>query len=361
MSSRFSQIGECYTFTMTFSQLKNTICIIALVLSVVTFGVPEVFAQGFGVLKPEFKASSKYLVVGDKVDIELKVYLSASKLMIEDRKARFTIRNPKTGQKCETTDDNFKEDGQIKGWCEALSEAGNMEVAVSVDNQSGIPHDGIYVSPLIYDTFNLMFNDPQTACKDANQAPSSVLILKQNDVTADIKWQHPDGFVGYYEVIYGNVPGEYPFKQRTESRSVVVDNLDVSKDYYFKVKAVSACKTTLYSGLIKYSPITGRFGAASEKPTTLPSPSSASTSAKPSTKKTSPVPLASATASASAQPLASPAEPKLPEASSQQQSLTKEKLPTGILFIAGGVLILFFGVGLFAYMKIRKRSEARKY
>jgi hypothetical protein len=68
-----------------------------------------------------------------------------------------------------------------------------------------------------------------------------VVITKQNDVTIDVKWQHDEKFIGSYEVMYGNTPGDYPWKEKTERRQemVTVAPLDVPSEVADKALQVA--------------------------------------------------------------------------------------------------------------------------
>ena len=307
----------------------------------------------------EFQVSNKYLVVGDRIDVTLKVTDKDGKPITIDRKARFTIRNPKQGQTCETTDDNYKDDGLIKGWCEAKSEAGNMEIAVSIDDQNTFTVNDTRYSPYIYKTYNAMFNDPNQTCQDANLPPTNVTILKQNDVTVDVKWQHSETFVGSYHVLYGTTAGEYNGKKVTEQRNVVIDSLDAAKPYYFKVQAISACKTTTSSPVYMYTPSSGSVVLSSEKITSSPSP-------KPSV---SPTPRATASARTSPSPTATvaatpaPADEVVgevvtspsPSPTSEPEAFSVKNLPIELKIILGGLAVGLIPLGIAAFQQLKKR------
>jgi hypothetical protein len=352
---------------MQFPPTTKILYICTVVLTTLLLSSSAVLAQGFSTLRSQFQASDKYLAVGDRVDVTLKVTFQTDKPLTEDRKARFTIKGQDPGERCETTDDTFKDDGQIKGWCEATGQSGDMEIAISVDNQSSISHEGTTYSPLIYDTYKLRFNDRSTACKDDTTPPSSLMLLKQNDVTVDVKWQHLEGFVGFYDVMYGTVPGQYPFKQRTENKSVVIDSLDSSKDYYFRVNATSACKTTASSQVLRYNPRTGSVSAVSEKPTASASPlATAAPKASASAQKSSPKPSLEASPSAAVTTTPS-VTPSLPSPSSSVETVEsntpasseKKETPIGLLLVAVGAVATFTAtVAGVIFIKSRKKPSA---
>jgi hypothetical protein len=345
---------------MSFTNFKTTVLflIFSFVVAGSLFSTKKVSAQqGEWTLNAEYEVSSKYLVVGDRVDVTLKVTLKDGKPMTQERTARFSIRNPKQGQTCETTDDNFKDDGQIKGFCEAKGEPGNMEIGVSVDQQATFVVDDTRYNPYIFKTYNAMFNDPKDSCQNSNQAPSSFQLIKQNDVTVDAKWQHDEKFIGYYEVLYGTTLGEYPSKKKTEEKSTVVDNLDSSKEYYFKVRATSACKTVTYSPVLKYSPRTGAVAVTSEKAAGSPSPSpSSSPKIKPS-----PSVSPELSATSSAEPVMETTESS-PQPSSSPTTNAKDKKNdnSSMLGIAliGGAVVLLIGAGGIAYALNKKKADS---
>lgn len=309
----------------------------------------------------EYQVSSKYLVVGDRIDVTLKVTDKDGKPITVDRKARFTIRNPKQGQTCETTDDNYKDDGLIKGWCEAKSEAGNMEIAVSYDDQSTFTFNDTRYSPQIHKTYNAMFNDPNQTCQDANLPPTNVTILKQNDVTVDVKWQHSETFVGSYQVLYGTTVGEYPGKKVTEQRNVVIDSLDASKNYYFKVQAISACKTTTSSPVYMYAPSSGAVALSSEKVTASPSPHPSATNNPRATTSARTSPSPSATTAATPTPIDEivgevTTSPSPTPTTEPPASVSLTNVPIEVKIILGGLAVGMIPVAIAIIQQLRKRQ-----
>jgi hypothetical protein len=261
-------------------------------------------AEGWS-LTTKLEGSPKELIVGDRVDLTFRVWANNEVPITHDQKFTFKIANPKPGQECFTTDDNVKGDGTVKGYCEAKGDSGNMEVWVDTDARTTFEVNGVYYSPMAGGRYNAMFNDPKETCAGGQTAPSSIKILKQNDVTAKLEWQQPATFVGSYDVLYGTTPGEYPSKRRSTEKSIIVDGLDPSKVYYFKVQANSACKWTATSKIFKYAANTGSVSETSEKAATV--------SATPkATSKPSPNASVKPSASPSVQPSVSPSPSLIP-------------------------------------------------
>lgn len=259
----------------------------------------------------------KELVVGDRVNVTLKLWAHNNVPIIRDQRFTFKILNPKPGQECTTTDDNLKEDGEVKGYCEAKGDPGNMEIYVDTDQRSTFEVNGEWYEPFPSARYNAMFNDPKVSCSTGPTAPSAVVILKQNDVTVRMEWQHLEGFVGTYDVLYGNNLGEYPYKRRSSEKIAIIDGLDPNKIYYFKVQASSACKWTATSKLFKYLPKTGAVSEATEKSAV------ATASAKPrvATPSASLKPSPVATTAASIAPTPTPeTTPKIEVATAAQTS-----------------------------------------
>ncbi|MBW7955442.1 hypothetical protein H3C66_01800 [Patescibacteria group bacterium] len=347
--------------TPTHHRYRQYLFGLALVSAVFLRSFSEVKAQGTWALGSEFEVSSKYLVVGDRIDVTFKATTKDGKPMTQDRKARYSIRNPKPGQSCETTDDTFKDDGILRGYCEAKGDPGNMEIAISVDDRSTINIDGTPYYADFYKTYNAMFNDPNESCKDANIPPSGVVILKQNDVTVDVKWQHVEKLVGNYDVLYGNSPGEYPHKKTTDQTSIVIDSIDPTKTYYFKVQARSACKTTTSSPAYMYTPSSGAVSAAHEKPTTSvsPSPSSSPTAKATPTLRNSSTPSASATTEATLSTPAARPQPSPTPAAQDTAEAQPRLLPVWLQVVATGMGIgMLAAVGYFLWKKKRLASPA---
>lgn len=232
----------------------------------------QAHAQYHG-LYGQIDGNPHFLILGDRVNITMKISTEGNKLLTQDRKYHLQIRNSKNGQTCQTTDNTLKDDGTIQGYCEAKGDSGNMEIAVDPDDNSSFSVNGSEYGPWLIETYNAMFNDPKQACQGGVTTPTAFTLVKQNDITVKADWQLPSTFVGSYDVLYGNTLGQYPSKRTTAQNSLIIDGLDSSKDYYFKIQANSACKWTASSLILKYSPRTGGVSGVSEKPLSSPSPS----------------------------------------------------------------------------------------
>lgn len=233
------------------------------------------------ILNGRIEGTPQFLLLGDRVELTLRVYSQNNTLLTQDHKYRFKILNPKPGQECQTTDESTKDDGMVRGFCEAKGDSGNMEVMAETDERSTFQIGDDWYEPYVYPRYNVNFYNPTELCKEGVIAPHSVSLLKQNDVTVKIDWQNSDKFIGTYDVLFGTTAGEYSSKRRTENKSLIIDGLDPSKEYYFKVQANSACKWVAASSAFKYIPRTGGVSSASDTATASIKPSAkAATSTK---------------------------------------------------------------------------------
>lgn len=268
-----------------------------------------VSAQEWGIplLNSTIDANPKSLVVGDRVDLTLTAKDKDNKPANLDRKFKFVILNPKPGQTCFTIDNTLKDDATVRGYCEAKGDSGNMEITTEPEEKSSFEFNGTRYESWLHTRYNAMFYDAREFCQESAVAPSAVTLVKQNDIAVRLDWQHVDKFVGTYDVIYGNKPGEYTKKRTLTDKSLIIDSLDSNQEYYFKIQANSACKWTATSNLYKYVPMTGAVSQAVDKPKTNPSPSGLSKPTKnPDAFKTNPVNLATLSATAVATPSALP-------------------------------------------------------
>ena len=253
--------------------MKKIFLLISLLFSMSLFFSNKTTVQswsGYG-LKPKYLSDNQHPLLGDRVNITVKAY-KGDELFIEDKGAKFEIKNPKPGQKCEIIDHTFKEDGTVTGYCESLTNSGNLEMWTKVEDD--------YYEIYAGNSFNIFFNDPNEYCNPQPSAPVLTQILKQNDLTITVKWSQSEPFSGYFEVLYGTNQGIYTNKQRKDFTSQIeneqtISSLDPSKEYYFAVKAYSTCKTELLSNAFKYNPLTGQVSPASNssatpKPTSSP-------------------------------------------------------------------------------------------
>ncbi|GEM_PF-2439093 len=219
-----------------------------------------------------FEVSSQgELLLGDRINVTVRVTTTEGKIIPLDRKYKVGVIHEEVGRECETTDDTLKDDGVIKGYCENKEKVGNLEIVIKAQDQGSFLFEDRFYSSTINGRYIAVYKDPKEFCEGGVVAPRGITLVKQNDITLKVEWQPVEKFVGSYEVLYGTNLGEFPHKRKAPGQnSLIIDDLESQKEYYFKVQANSVCEWTASSDIFKYSPRSGASLLTNDKPKASP-------------------------------------------------------------------------------------------
>lgn len=301
-------------------------------------------------LGAEYSKNVDQPIVGHGIKITATIK-NSNELFEDDLNFSVSIRNPKSGQSCELTDKNTKNDGVLTFLCNSTENAGGIEVELKPDDSN------FFVSK----TFRTDFYDADKYCSPMPAAPVITSITRQNDITADVNWTQSEPFAGSFTILHGTSPTSLSNRKNHTDLSnprAVISPLDPQTTYYVQVES-NTCGTQLKSQMYSYQPATGGFAPYSAS-TASPSPS-------PSVAPvTTPTPTASVAAVLETLPAVTPT-PTLQHTATPPVVVetgiiddTASQIRTNPLYIIAGIIALavLSGLGFLSYRVVMKKRVA---
>ncbi len=124
----------------------------------------------------------------------------------------------------------------------------------------------------------------------ANQCPDTLpdtpellTVAKSGTNSVTLTWTQPDANVEYYLISYGTESGNYIYgvPNTGKTTSYQVNNLDLSKTYYFVVRSQKGCAASEASNEIEFTPESGPTSTPGANPTPTPTPTQTVAEATP--------------------------------------------------------------------------------